>query len=107
MTDLRQTETNSADDSTGRAFGLDGNLYLPILLTGLGALAGFAGLTLGGGLHPATAGSVAALPVITVVGWILGLRQGRPAGYDRDLIEHLLTRGHFTRRAGDQGRLVS
>ena len=32
MTALRHTETNSADDSAGRAFGLDGNLYLPVLL---------------------------------------------------------------------------
>ena len=42
MTELKHTETNAADDSSGRAFGLDGNLYLPVLLTVSGALALFA-----------------------------------------------------------------
>jgi hypothetical protein len=37
MTELRLTETNAADDSSGRAFGLDGNLYLPVLCATVGA----------------------------------------------------------------------
>ena len=42
MTELRHIETNAADDSAGRAFGLEGNLYLPVLLSVLGSLALFA-----------------------------------------------------------------
>ena len=46
MTELRHSETNAADDSAGRAFGLEGNLYLPVLLSVLGSLALFAVLRL-------------------------------------------------------------
>jgi hypothetical protein len=45
MNDLRFTDTNAADDSAGRAFGLDGNLYLPVAAAALGAVGLFAGLT--------------------------------------------------------------
>jgi hypothetical protein len=31
MSDLRFTDTNAADDSAGRVFGLEGNLYLPVV----------------------------------------------------------------------------
>ena len=106
MTDLRQTETNAADDSSGRAFGLDGNLYLPVLLAVLGALGLFAVLNLGLRLGFVTAGIATGLPLAVVLGWALLLKQGKPAGYDRDLIEHWLGGGHFTRAAGDQGGIA-
>ncbi|MCB1103397.1 MAG: hypothetical protein H7A44_08545 [Opitutaceae bacterium] len=102
MTELRQTETNAADDSTGRVFGLDGNLYLPVLLSLLGSLAGFAFLNLVCGLHYSLAGIMATLPLLIALAWILGLRQGKPAGYDRDFLEYLFSRGHFSRHGTDQ-----
>lgn len=106
MVELRQTETNSADDAAGRAFGLDGNLYLPVLLAVLTALVIFSGL--GTLLHVSypVAGSAAAVPLAAVIGWVLLLKQGRPAGYDRDLIEHLLGGAHFTRVPAEQGGLA-
>ncbi len=102
MTELRHIETNASDDSSGRAFGLDGNLYVPVLLAVVAALGVFA--ILGVLLHVSypVAGFVAAVPLAAVLGWVLLLRHGKPAGYDRDLIEHLLGGGSFTRVTGEQ-----
>ena len=106
MTELRHTETNAADDSAGRAFGLDGNLYLPVLLAVIGALALFAVLGLVLQVGFILAGVVVAVPLAAVLGWVVLLKQGKPAGYDRDLVEHLLGGGNFTRVTADQGRMV-
>lgn len=106
MTELRHIETNAADDSAGRAFGLEGNLYLPVLLSIVGALALFAVLGLIVRVNFVLAGLVAAVPLAVILTWVFLLKQGRPAGYDRDLLEHWLSGGHFTRVAADQGRLV-
>lgn len=107
MAVLRHTETNAADDAAGRAFGLDGNLYAPVVAAMVVALAGFALLTLVLKASLTIASLLALTPLGLVFGWVLGLKQGKPAGYDRDLFDYLLDRGHFTRRAVGQGRLLS
>lgn len=107
MTDLRHTETNAADDSAGRAFGLDGNLYLPVLLAVIGALALLAILTLLLHLNTLMAGITVAVPLSVVLSWVLLLKQGKPAGYDRDLFECWLSGGNFTRNPDSQGRLLA
>ena len=38
MSDLRITDTNSANDSKGRAFGLEGNDFIYVLIGLVGAL---------------------------------------------------------------------
>lgn len=106
MTDLRHTETNASDDSSGRAFGLDGNLYLPVLLAVFAALGIFGSLAVLLHVSYLLAGAVAGSPLAGVLGWVLLLRHGKPAGYDRDLIEHLLGAGSFTRVAAEQRRLT-
>ena len=104
--ELRHTETNSGDDSRGRAFGLDGDLYLPVVIAvvvalGLGAVLGIL-LRLGW----VTAGVVASLPLAATLLWAVGLKHGKPAGYDRDWVEQKLGRGDFTReRAAQRGLL--
>ncbi|MDP3070015.1 MAG: hypothetical protein Q8N18_06975 [Opitutaceae bacterium] len=106
MTELRHTDTNAADDSAGRAFGLEGNLYLPVLLAVIGALVLFAILGVLLRINYVAAGGVVAVPLAVVVGWALLLKQGKPAGYDRDLIETLMGGGNFTRESAEQGRLL-
>jgi hypothetical protein len=96
MHDLRFTETNSGDDSAGRAFGLDGNLYLPVVGALLLAMGVFAGLHYAG-LRLPVAAAAGAMPVIGTVAWIVFLKHGKPAGYDRDLIDGLLGGNNFTR----------
>jgi len=98
MSDLRFTDTNAADDSTGRVFGLDGNLYLPVVFGLVAGVLLFAGLGLAGAGY-ALAGAAAAIPIIGSLVWVLGLRQGKPAGYDRDKLDQLLGGADFTKNA--------
>lgn len=106
MAELRQIETNGADDAAGRAFGLDGNLYVPVVVAVVVALACFALFTLVLKVRLTTASLVVLPPLGLVFGWVFALKQGKPAGYDRDLFDYLLDRGHFTRGAVGQGRLL-
>lgn len=106
--ELRHTDSNAADDSRGRAFGLEGNLYLPVVIAAITSLA--IGAVLGLVLRTGSmvAGPVASLPVGVTLFWALVLRHGKPAGYDRDWIEQKLGRGDFTRtRAAQRGLLES
>jgi hypothetical protein len=102
MSELRITDTNSGDDAEGSAFGLTGNLYLPL------ALAGVAGPMVGLVLHFVVrvpvwlSGVVATVPVFLAACWVFGLRQGKPAGYDRDRVEEWLGGGSFTLVAAQQ-----
>jgi hypothetical protein len=94
-TELRFTDTNAASDSAGRTWGLEGNLFWWIV-GGLGVgitiffvmVVGFkAGLFISFG--------VAAVPVLVCLAYIFTLRQGKPPGYDRDVIERLFTGDGF------------
>jgi hypothetical protein len=85
--ELRFTETNSADDSAGKTWGLEGNLFW--FVAG-GAFAGVLTLLL---LFSIWRWSLlnAALPALIPLGlsllYALVLRQGKPPGYDIDLFE--------------------
>ena len=87
MSELRFTDTNSADDSQGKTWGLEGNLFWYLVLSGfLGVivlLLMFSALrwTL------LQAAPVAVTPMVLALLYIFLLRQGKPPGYDRDLIE--------------------
>ncbi|MDD3179504.1 MAG: hypothetical protein PHQ04_04050 [Opitutaceae bacterium] len=100
--DLRFTDTNSSDDTAGRAFGLDGNLYLPVVVTGVGGLGLFGLLGLVIRFPLTVAGVVAMVPCALTLLWVLLLRRGKPAGYDRDKLEDLIGSGHFGPVAGTQ-----
>lgn len=87
MSELRITDTNSANDSKGRAFGLEGNDFVYVLIAFILSL----------GLYLIFAfvlrvGMVAALlfssPVLlSVSAWVLLLRHNKPAGYSEDLFD--------------------
>lgn len=104
--ELRHTDTNAADDSRGRAFGLDGNLYLPVVIAVVGSLG--LGAVLGVLLRVGwmIAGTVASLPLAATVFWAVGLKHGKPAGYDRDWIEQKLGQGDFMREQAAQRGLL-
>ena len=89
-TDLRLTDTNAASDSKGRTWGLEGGLFW-WLLGGIGAaitvfflLLVVLKMTLGVSL------GIALVPLALCLAYILGLRQGKPPGYDRDYFEFLM-----------------
>lgn len=89
-TTLRLTDTNAASDSSGRTWGLEGNLVW-WLIGGVGAsIVVFFAFLVGIEASLLTSFGVAVVPLLVVLGYILGLRQGKPPGYDRDLLEFLL-----------------
>jgi len=85
--ELRFTETNSADDSAGKTWGLEGNLFW--FVAG-GAFAAVITLLLLFSIWKWTLLS-AAIPALIPLGlallYALALRQGKPPGYDIDLFE--------------------
>jgi hypothetical protein len=104
--DLRRTDTNAADDSRGRAFGLDGDLYLPVVISALVSLA--VGALLALWLHTGwvLAGAVAAVPLGLTLFWAILLKHGRPPGHDRDWLDQKFGGGDFTRSRSAQRGLL-
>jgi hypothetical protein len=94
MNHLRFTETNSGDDSAGRVFGLDGNLYLPLVGAVILGVLIAAGFGLVGGRFGIGA-AIGAIPVGSAAVWVFGFRKGKPAGHDRDRIDAWLGGGNF------------
>ena len=88
-TTLRLTDTNAASDSSGRTWGLDGNLVWWLIGGIGGSIAVFFGLLVGLEVSLLASLLVAVVPLLLVLGYILGLRQGKPPGFDRDFLESL------------------
>jgi hypothetical protein len=84
MNELRITDTNSANDSKGRAFGLEGNDFIYVLVAFVGGLGLYLLLNVLLGV-----GKLAALALVLPVllgplGWVLLLRHNKPEGYAAD-----------------------
>ncbi len=94
--ELRLTDTNAASDSKGRTWGLEGGLFW-WLVGGIGA-----GITLFFVLLVPLSQSfltsfvVALIPIALCLAYIFGLRQGKPPGYDRDLLDGWLHGAGFS-----------
>lgn len=87
MSDLRITDTNSANDSRGRAFGLEGNDFVYVLAAFVGALGFYLALNLVVRVHPGVALAMA-LPLLLIpLAWVVLLRRNRPQGYAEDWFE--------------------
>jgi hypothetical protein len=85
--ELRFTETNSADDSAGKTWGLEGNLFW--YLVGGSFASVITLLLLFSVRHWSLISALlpAAVPIVLTLLYILAFRQGRPPGYDTDLFE--------------------
>jgi hypothetical protein len=84
---LRLTETNSADDSKGRTWGLEGNLFW--YMTG-GCFASVMTLLITFSVAKVsflTSLAIAAIPLLLTLGYVYGFRQGKPPGYDMDCLD--------------------
>jgi len=112
MNELRITDTNSANDSKGRAFGLEGNDFIYVLVAFMVALGLY--LLLTALLHLAPLGAlVFSLPILLVtLAWVVLLRHNKPEGYAEDLFDHLVnpegwsfaprTQSHLVGKAGHE-----
>src|SRR5688572_2572980 len=94
-TELRLTDTNAASDSKGRTWGLEGGLFWWLVGgSGVGITVFFVFLVI---LNSSllTSLGVTLIPVGLCLGYIFGLRQGKPPGYDRDIFERVFTGSGF------------
>jgi hypothetical protein len=93
---LRLTDTNAADDSGGSVWGLDGNLFMPVVASA--ALSVGVLLLLFSVLHVHWLLStlLGAVPFAGTLSYVLLLKQGKPPGYDTDLFDLLASgRGFY------------
>ena len=88
--ELRITDTNSANDSKGRAFGLEGNDFIYVLGAFVLALGLY--LLLTALLHVSIlVALVFSLPILlATLAWAVLLRHNKPEGYAEDLLDHLV-----------------
>lgn len=94
---IRFTETNSADDSKGRTWGLEGDLFwfmaggvfvfVMVLLVCFSALK----------MHFSSSFLIAVVPLTLCLIYIFAFRQGKPAGYDLDCLDYLLNGSGISR----------
>ena len=95
--ELRMTDTNSGNDSSGSVWGIQGNLFYVFLIAALLSIILLLGLFAGVGLPFATATVVAAVPMILAIFYIV-FRQTHPPGHDLDLLDQLLNGRGFSPR---------
>jgi hypothetical protein len=85
--ELRITDTNASSDSKGRTWGLEGNLFWWLVGGIMSGVTLFFVLLVGLKMALTTSFGIAVVPVLVCLAYIFGLRQGKPPGYDRDLLE--------------------
>lgn len=84
---LRFSDTNSADDSGGRTWGLDGGLFWLVIGGVFTAVATL--LLLFSGLKFSFSASLGAavVPLALTLFYVFAFKQGKPPGYDTDLLD--------------------
>ena len=88
MKHLRQTPTNSSDDSKGHSLGLEGDQFLYVigaLLVGVVLLL----VAMNSGVSPAMSLLLAVLPMPIAVAFLFIFKIGKPARYAGDLIQKI------------------
>ena len=90
MSELRITDTNSVNDSKGRAFGLEGNDFIYVLLAFVATLGFYLVLNIGLGVSLGVAVTLALPLLLGPLAWVLFLRHNRPAGFAGDWWDDLI-----------------
>jgi len=87
--EIRFTDTNSADDSKGRTWGLDGNLFWYLIVGAFVSVALMLFLFSAYRKSFIESLAIAAIPLVVTLVYIFGVRQGKPPRYDMDCLEYL------------------
>jgi hypothetical protein len=88
--DIRFTDTNSADDSKGKTWGLDGNLFWYLIGGAFASVVLMLILFSSYRMGFAAAAAVAVVPIVLTLIYVFGFRQGKPPRYDVDCLEYWL-----------------
>jgi len=104
-TELRITDTNSVNDSKGRALGFEGNDFLYVVCGIVGGIAIF--LLLYGMFHASlTAATCVAIPIFALpTAWVILFRRGKADGYAEDFFDYVLNREGFSFSPDNQSPL--
>lgn len=84
---LRLTDTNAADDSGGSVWGLDGNLFMPVVASAAVSVGVLLLLFALFHVHWLISLVIGAIPFTGTLAYVLLFKQGKPPGYDRDLFD--------------------
>ena len=80
-------DTHAGDDSDGKIWGIEG-INILLILMGLILSVGLSMMLFGQQAHsPFISFGVGSLPLVLMVAYVFGLRQGKPRHYDTDLLE--------------------
>ena len=90
---LRFSDTNAADDSGGSVWGLDGNLFLPVVISAMASIGVLIVLFAAFHVHWLISALIGAIPFSVTLAYVLLLKQGKPPAYDLDLFD-LWINGH-------------
>ena len=96
MNELRITDTNSSNDSKGRALGFEGNDFLYVVVGIVAAIGVFLMLYAVFAVSLLTSAVISALLAIGPTLWVLLFRSNRPDGYAEDFFDDLFNREGFT-----------
>ena len=84
-------DTHAGDDSDGKIWGIEG-INILLILAGLVLSVGLSMMLFGQQGHsPFVSFGVGSLPLVLMVAYVFGLRQGKPRHYDTDLLETFAT----------------
>ncbi|MBU6411205.1 MAG: hypothetical protein KGR98_12535 [Verrucomicrobia bacterium] len=103
-TGIRFTDTNSADDSKGRTWGLDGNLFWHLIGGAFTSVIIMLLLFSACRASFAASAAIAAVPLALTLIYIFGFRQGKPPRYDLDCLEYWLFGKGFSPEAKPESR---
>ena len=96
--ELWRTQTNSGDDSSGVAFGFEGDLFIPVAISCFISVTLFSVILISGMAGIIGSFLWAFLPVGASVSYVVLLRHKKPKHYDIDLMEELVTAEDGCRR---------
>lgn len=102
--ELRLTDTNSANDTKGRALGLEGNDFIYVVAGFVGGLALFLGLAFVLRVWLPFALGMGLLVLLAPSAWVLCFRHNKPEGYAEDWFDQQFTGGGWTACGSGQPR---